>query len=224
MVVALLLLRLGFVRQKFTTCKQPLSPGYKKEVGFTFHQQIVQFFSAYNIPDNHKHISNSSPTFCCCLKWYLDTERRYTSIDQKLLRQMIGKFAISMCGIVKMSSKLYFSKSHTHSKLLVKTKKNQKSLSQMFWSLHYNKNQWFKVKRRESQEWLLISDVFKGHWMDLKNWFYLVITEWFPSLEILQTSFSLLIWLSIKRANVKLKHKFKIVLNHFILSGLQSLW
>ena len=41
--------RLGFVRRKFTRCKQPVSPGLLKEVGFTFYQQIDQFVSAYNI-------------------------------------------------------------------------------------------------------------------------------------------------------------------------------
>ena len=32
--------RLGFVHRKFTTCKQPVSPGFLKEVGFSFYHQI----------------------------------------------------------------------------------------------------------------------------------------------------------------------------------------
>ena len=42
--------RLDFVRRKFTTCKQPVSPGFLKEVGFSFYHQIDEIVSKYNIP------------------------------------------------------------------------------------------------------------------------------------------------------------------------------
>ena len=33
---------LGFVCRKFTTCKQPLSPGFLKEVGFSFITKLMK--------------------------------------------------------------------------------------------------------------------------------------------------------------------------------------
>ena len=34
--------RLGFVRRKVTTCKQPVSPGFLKEVGFPFIIELMK--------------------------------------------------------------------------------------------------------------------------------------------------------------------------------------
>ena len=42
--------RLGFVRQKFTTYKQPVSQGFLKEMGFSFYHQTDEIVSKYNIP------------------------------------------------------------------------------------------------------------------------------------------------------------------------------
>ena len=36
--------RLGLVRRKSTTCKQPMSPGYTREIGFTFYRNIAETF------------------------------------------------------------------------------------------------------------------------------------------------------------------------------------
>ena len=42
--------RLGSVRRKSTTSKQPVAPGLIKEIGFTFFRSINEAVSTYNIP------------------------------------------------------------------------------------------------------------------------------------------------------------------------------
>ena len=42
--------RLGFVKRKATTSKQPVSPGFIHEVGFTFYSAIQRNINAYLIP------------------------------------------------------------------------------------------------------------------------------------------------------------------------------
>ena len=42
--------RLGFVKRKATTAKQPVSPGFVHEVGFTFYSAIQRNVNAYLIP------------------------------------------------------------------------------------------------------------------------------------------------------------------------------
>ena len=44
--------RIGFTKRQATSAKQPVSPGFLKEMGFSFHRAIKEIVDAYDIPDD----------------------------------------------------------------------------------------------------------------------------------------------------------------------------
>ena len=85
--------RLGYVRRKFTTCKQPVSTGFLKGVGLSFYHQIDEIVSKYNVPSELIINMDQAPLpFFLAPKGDLTVPIRNCSD----YRQLTGTFAISM--------------------------------------------------------------------------------------------------------------------------------
>ena len=53
--------RIGFTRRRATAAKQPMSPGFLKEMGLSFPWAIVEVVGAYDIPDDLVVNINQTP-------------------------------------------------------------------------------------------------------------------------------------------------------------------
>ena len=174
--------RLGYVKRKNTTSKQPVAPGVLKEIGFTFYRAIDAAVSAYNIP--HELIINIDQT---PLKFFLISDYTLTKKGEKSVpitnscdfRQITGTYAISMAGDFLPMQLIYqgktdrcnpnykfpegFQITHTENHWS-NTEKSIEMVTEIL--MPYVKRKREELKLRKNQEWLLISDVFKAHWTD----------------------------------------------------------
>ena len=51
--------RIGYVKRKDTSAKVPISPGFIKEIGFTFYQSIKAIADTFDIPSDLQLRSNT---------------------------------------------------------------------------------------------------------------------------------------------------------------------
>lgn len=172
--------RLGSVKRKSTTTKQPVAPGLIKEIGFTFFRAIDDVVSAHNIPPELVINIDQTP-----LPFFLVSNYTLTKKGEKTVpitnsadyRQITGTFAITMKGVFLPMQLIYQGKTpRCHPKVDFPEGFNV-THSENHWSNEEKCKELIKevlipyvVKKREemsfrkNQEWLLIADVFKGHW------------------------------------------------------------
>ena len=107
-----------FCSRKFTTCKQPVSPGFLKEVGFSFYHQIGEIVSKYNIPSELIINIDQTPLPFFLVSSYtlaLKGDKRVPTRNCSDYRQITGTFAISMTGGFFPSQLIYQGKTdHCH--------------------------------------------------------------------------------------------------------------
>ena len=93
--------RSGFVKRKATTYKQPVSPGFIHEVGFTFYSAIQRNTNTYVIPPELIINIDQTP-----LPFYLTPTHTFIKKAEASIpitnsfdyRQITGTFGISMAG------------------------------------------------------------------------------------------------------------------------------
>ena len=93
--------RLGFLKRKATTSKQPVSPGFIHEVGFTFYSAIQRNINAYLIPPELVINIDQTP-----LQFYLTPTHTLTKKGEASVLitnsssycHITGTFGISMAG------------------------------------------------------------------------------------------------------------------------------
>ena len=122
-----------------------LSPGYLKEMGFSFHWAIKEVFDAYDIPDDLVININQTPLpFILLSKYTMDKKNKKNVLIKNSAdsRQVIWS-SITLSGIFLP---MQIIPNNTHS-TYVRNKKEALDL-------------------RSNKNWLLIADVFKGHWAD----------------------------------------------------------
>ena len=93
--------RLGFVHRKFTTCKQPVFPGFLKEVGFSFYHQIDKIVSWCSIPSELIINMDQTPLLFFLVSNYILAPKANKTVlirNCSDYRQITGTFAISMTG------------------------------------------------------------------------------------------------------------------------------
>ena len=115
--------RLGYVKRRATTAKQPVAPGLIQEIGFTFHSAIEKNINAYRIP--HDLVINIDQT---PLKFYLTptSTSRLSPNNRYFWNQHVRRISSDATYIsredTKMPPQLYIPRrvsSHTHTKPLV---------------------------------------------------------------------------------------------------------
>ena len=62
--------RIGFVKRKATTAKVPISPGFVKEIGFTFFQSIKRIVDTFDIPPDLIINLDQTPLPYCLVNQY----------------------------------------------------------------------------------------------------------------------------------------------------------
>ena len=137
--------KLTLPKRRATTAKQPVSPGYLKEMGFSFHWAIKEVFDAYDIPDDLVININQTPLpFILLSKYTMDKKNKKNVLIKNSAdsRQVIWS-SITLSGIFLP---MQIIPNNTHS-TYVRNKKEALDL-------------------RSNKNWLLIADVFKGHWVD----------------------------------------------------------
>ena len=93
--------RLGFVKRKATTSKQPVSPGFIYEVGFTFFSAIQRNINAYLIPPVLVINIDQAPLRFYLTPTHILTKKGEASVpitNSSDYRQITGAFGISMAG------------------------------------------------------------------------------------------------------------------------------
>ena len=91
--------RLGFVKRKATTSKQPVSPGFIYEVGFTFYSVIQRNINAYLIPPELVINTDQTPLRFYLAPTHILTKKGEASVpitNSSDYRQITGAFGISM--------------------------------------------------------------------------------------------------------------------------------
>ena len=172
--------RLGFTRRKHTTCKQPVSPGLLKEIGFTFYRAINDIVAAYDITS--ELIIDQTPLPFFLISGYTLTRKGDKSVpisNCSDYRQITGTFGISMSGDFLPIQLIYqgkISRCHPRYKFpdefhVTQTENhwsNEEKCLEMVAKIliPYVKRTTQELQLRKNQEWLLISDVFKGHWAE----------------------------------------------------------
>ena len=84
----------GIRKRRATTAKQPVSPGFLKEIRFTFHRSIKEVVSAYDVPDDLIKIIDQTPLpFVLIIKYTMDkTNEKFVPIsDSADYRQITGE-------------------------------------------------------------------------------------------------------------------------------------
>ena len=90
--------RLGLVRRKSITCKQPMSPGF---FGFTFYRSIAETVAVHNIPDSLILNLDQTPLPFFLVGKYTLEEKGAKSVPMTTsndYRQITGTFTISAEG------------------------------------------------------------------------------------------------------------------------------
>ena len=93
--------RLGLVRRKSTTCKQPMSPGYIREIGFTFYRNIAETAAVHNIHNSLILNLDQTPLPFFLVGKYTLEEKGAKSVPMTTsndYRQITGTFTISAEG------------------------------------------------------------------------------------------------------------------------------
>ena len=62
--------RIGYVKRKATTAKVPISPGFIKEIGFTFYQSIKTIADTFDIPSDLILNLEQTPLPYCLISQY----------------------------------------------------------------------------------------------------------------------------------------------------------
>ena len=93
--------RLGFVKRKATTSKQPVSPGFIHEVVFTFYSAIQRNINAYLIPPELVINIDQTPLRFYLMPTHTLTKKGEASVpitNSSDYRQITGTFGIGMAG------------------------------------------------------------------------------------------------------------------------------
>ena len=148
----------------------------------SLYQQIDQF-SLHNIPDDLIISIDQTPLQFFLVSYYIwhrNEIHQYRSAISQIIgislvcllliyySSMSGGFlSIQLIYQWPLSSKVYFPKefcvTHTPSHWSIE-EKSEALVTKIL--VPYVKNKVNDLKLRKSQEWLLVSDVFKGHWID----------------------------------------------------------
>lgn len=174
--------RLGFSKRRATTAKQPVSPGFLKEIRFTFHRSIKEVVTAYDVPDDLIiNIDQTPLPFVLISKYTMDkTNEKFVPIsDSADYRQITGTFSVTASGKFLPIQLIYQGKTdRCHPKFRF-PKEFQVTHTENHWSnetkaielvnrilIPYVKQIREELGFRATKQWVLIADVFKAHWTD----------------------------------------------------------
>ena len=174
--------RLGFVKRKATTSKQPFSPGFIHEVSFNFYSAIQRNVNAYLISPELVINIDQTP-----LRFYLTPTHTVTKKGEASVpitnssdyRHITSTFGISMVGEFLPIQLIYQGKTNNchpnynfpnsfHITHTPNHWSNENKSLEMIDKIimPYVKQQIADLQLRKNQEWLLIADVFKGQWTE----------------------------------------------------------
>lgn len=174
--------RIGFTKRRATTAKQPVSPGFLKEMGFSFHRSIKELVDAHDIPDDLViNIDQTPLPFILLSKYTMDkkNEKLVPIANSADYRQVTGTFSISLSGVFLPMQIIYQGKTArchptfdfpeefniTHS--INHWSNEEKSIELINKVLvPYVQKKKKELGFRSSKKWLLIADVFKAQWTD----------------------------------------------------------
>ena len=94
--------RIGFTKRRAKTAKQPVSPGFLKEMGFFFHWVIKEVVDAYDIPDDLViNIDQTPLTFILLSKYTMvkKNEKLVPIANSADYREVTGTFSVTLSDI-----------------------------------------------------------------------------------------------------------------------------
>ena len=169
--------RIGLVRRKSTTCKQPMSPGYIREIGFTFYRNIADTVAMHNIHDSLILNLDQTPLpFFLVGKYTLEKkgDKSVPMTNSNDYQQITGTFTISAEGNFLPIQLIYQGKSERcHAKFKFPESFDVNHSENHWWNkekaiskiiLQYVTETRERLAMPAQTPWLLISDVFKGQW------------------------------------------------------------
>ena len=168
--------RLGFSKRRATTAKQPVSPGFLKEIRFTFHRSIKEVVSAYDVPDDLIiNIDQTPLPFILISKYTMDkTNEKFVPIsDSADYRQITGTFSVTASGKFLPIQLIYQGKTDRCHPKFKFPKEFHVTHTLNHWSnerkaielvnnilIPYVKQIREKFGFRATKEWVLVADVF----------------------------------------------------------------
>ena len=173
--------RIGFTKRQATTAKQPVSPGFLKEIGFTFHRTIKEVVEAYDIPgDLIININQTTLPFFLISKYTMDkkNEKFVPITNSSDYHQITGTFSITFsCKFLPIQIIYQGKTDRCHPKFKFPPEFNithsenhwsneEKEMNGISQEHSFTLCQKEELGLRSSKEWLLITDVFKGQWTD----------------------------------------------------------
>ena len=174
--------RIGYVKRKATTAKVPISPGFIKEIGFTFYRSIKTLVDSFDIPPQLIINIDQTPLPYCLTSQYTMAEKgakRVAITGSADHRQITGTFSVTLAGLFLPMQLIYEGKTNrchpkfsfptgfniTHS---VNHWSNEEKAKELLLSviIPYVKKMRNELELVQDKEWVLVADVFKGQWTD----------------------------------------------------------
>lgn len=174
--------RIGYVKRKATTAKVPISPGFVKEIGFTFYQSLKTIVDTFDIPSDLTINLDQTPLPYCLISQYTMAKKgskRVAIAGSADHRQITGTFSITLSGLFLPMQLIYQGKTDrchpsyefpegfnvTHTPNHWSNEEKAKELLRKVIIPHVKETRKM-LGLRCDKEWLLIADVFKGQWTD----------------------------------------------------------
>ena len=101
--------RIGFTKRRATTAKQPVSPGFLKEISFSFPWAIKEVLDAYDGSDNLViNINQTSLQFILLSKYTMDKKNKklVPIANSADYRQVTETFSITLSGFFTHANNL----------------------------------------------------------------------------------------------------------------------
>ena len=174
--------RLGFSKCRGATAKEPISPGFLKEICFMFCQSINEIVSAHDMVDNLIiNIDQTPLPFVLISNYMMDkTNEEFVPIsDSADYRQITGTFSVTTSGKFLPIQLIYQGKTDRCHPKFNFPKEFHITHTENHWSnekkamelinhvlIPYVKQIREELGFRTTKEWVLVADVFKAHWTD----------------------------------------------------------
>lgn len=174
--------KIGLQQTPSDNCETPVSPGFLKEIGFTFCRSIKEVVSAYDVPDDLIiNIDQTPLPFVLISKYTMNrTNEKFVPIsDSADYRQITGTFSVTASGKFLPIQLIYQGKTDRCHPKFHFPKEFHITHTDNHWSnekkamelinhiiIPYMKKIRVELGLRTTKEWVLVADVFKAHWTD----------------------------------------------------------
>ena len=175
--------RLNLVRRKSTTAKPLIAPGLVKEIGFYFYKEIHVPVKWFNIPKELVvNIDQTPLPFVLVISYTMEKKDNQcvpVAGTTEYRNQITGTFGVSLSGDFLSIQLIYQGKTKRSQPIYPFQREFHVTQTENRWAnentildlikevlVPYVRKGRQKLSLPEDQQWLLIANVFKGHWTD----------------------------------------------------------